>query len=305
MEHQSPPIGRLVLASVMIGAFLATAGGATARFVAPEEMEERSQLWLFLGPGCDNCEQTRELRVNSLRFGLSGPSVRLRYDPEALINAVHGDELVRLDATSLGVRLVLSEVGPDRLLASSGGLEEAVGVLRTVRNRMDPGVWDPAGRGDLEPFPGCGPGARFQTCANPGEYLGLQTVRALDPASRIHPALLLPALDAAVLAAFLEGVGLDEARVADPTRGATSFEHRCGGEFYGLPASECSIRDASRGPILFLGPGDFQSQAGRHSLQETARIDFLPVWETPLRTSDLFLKLDPSLQGELIAAYSW
>ena len=180
----------------------------------------------------------------------------------------------------LAVRLLLSEVGPDRLVHNHYGVLEAIGILQTVHNRLDPATWNPDGIRGVVPWPGCGPDGTFNSCANPDQYYGLRYPRALDPkeATRLE-AELLQAVDLAVEAWWLTSSDV----LGDITGGATSFVHRCGGEAYGEETRFCDGRgptpdikgaEASTGPATFKGPVTFLPKRGRYELDVTRFIDF-------------------------------
>jgi hypothetical protein len=178
---------------------------------------------------------------------------------------------------AVAVRLVLSEVGADRVLQNRYGLIEAMGVIETVKNRMDPAAWNPEGVRGLSPWPGCGPGRTFADCANPQQYYGMSRDRALRPASAYGDReMLLAAIDTAVSAWWL----LDSHVVTDVTNGATSFGHYCGGAAYGQPRAACDgsgdVAGANgvTGPIVFSGPRGWSKSEGRYNMGVTQKIDY-------------------------------
>lgn len=251
----------------------------------PEPTAEELELWsrpttrVPLSPGCPDieaCSHYREVPLGARAAGLPVQPAVLGYDLHALTRAIQPAELPRETELSVAVRLVLAEVGPDRLLSSRWGLVEAMGVLRSVRNRLDPVVYNPDGHANLSPYPGCGPEGRFATCARPGEYQGLSSDAALRPGALWAEPLLVAAVDRAVLAYWLEG----QAQLGDPTEGATRFEHRCGGRSYGQPVSRCSgrPREAVTGPIVFSRPDRLIGDRGYYSLVESSRVDFESWW---------------------------
>ncbi|MCB9760709.1 MAG: hypothetical protein H6739_12780 [Alphaproteobacteria bacterium] len=209
---------------------------------------------------------------------LDDETLWLSYDPDALTAPVTPSQLAAQGAESVAVRLVLSEVGAGRLLRNAHGLDEAVAVLQVVFNRLDPAVADPDGLAGYRPYPGCGAGAGFVDCANPRQFLGLATRRALRPAEAIPEALLLPALDRAVLAWRL----VSEGGLDDPTGGATQFVHRCGGAAYGQPTTHCdepveraSGADPYGGPLVLLAPAGLHPR-GHYRLRPSAWVDYRP-----------------------------
>jgi hypothetical protein len=85
---------------------------------------------------------------------------------------------VDFEGLGITVRLLLSEVGPERLVESVFGLNEAIGILFTVTNRLDALLATPQRIEGAPFFPGCGPGGDFRTCADP------EQVRDDDPPLR-------------------------------------------------------------------------------------------------------------------------
>lgn len=215
----------------------------------------------------------------------AAPVEDVQYDLELALMAVTPAQLEALPAWSLAVRLVLSEVGASRLLDNRWGLAEAVAVLQTVRNRLDPEVWNPAGIERFRGYLGCDPGRggtpTFNTCADPRQYLGLARPRALRPRTATRdPMRLLAAIDLAVAAWWLVDTELTE----DLTGGATAFVHRCGGTAYGEPTTRCDGRASvpdipgahpHRGPLALKGPGAWLPRRGHYSLERTATIDYV------------------------------
>jgi len=175
------------------------------------------------------------------------------YDIDAALRPVSSSGMHNLPDWAVAVRLVLSEVGADRVVQSRFGLIEAMGVIETVKNRMDTAQWNPRGIQGLQPWPGCGDGHSFADCANSQQYYGMARDRALRPTQAYASReLLLEAVDIAVSAWWL----LDSHIVTDVTNGATSFVHP----------------DGVTGPIQFSGP---QGWAGGHyEMGVTQRIDY-------------------------------
>lgn len=251
-------------------------GLAAHRGVAAEEP-------LLVGPATGDAPVVREVVVSLEAFGGGDVERRLRYDERAALRPLEVAEYATEPAWVVAVRLLLSEVGPDRLVGSEHGLVEAVGVLQTVRNRLDPDVSNPDGVPGLRPWPGCGVGGTFQSCANPDEYRGLAQRRARAPErSFADPELLREATDVAVAAWWLAF----RADAPDVTRGATSFAHRCGGAAYGRSVSACDgspdtpdVPGASptTGPIAFRGPGGFDAARGFYRLTTLATLDYAPL----------------------------
>jgi hypothetical protein len=228
------------------------------------------------------CDQQRSIFVDLEQLGAGLGGYFLRYDYEQLTRPLSSEELWGEGELSLAVRLVLSEVGADRLVENRWALNEAVGILYTVDNRRAPQVYNPEGRTRAPIFPGCGPGADFSTCANAQQYNGMASWRAMNPRKRYRPDVLEPATDLAVYAWHLIKEGL----VADPTGGATNYVHRCGGTAYGLPTTRCDAHIGNNGeddlpgahphtgPIVFRAPNRFLERRGYYSLYESAVIDY-------------------------------
>lgn len=225
----------------------------------------------------------REVWVDTAPFTGEPGGELLWYDPEQVLDDVTVEELQALPEWALGVRLVLSEVGPDRLLDSRWGLVEAVGILQTVFNRLDPDVWNPEAIEGVLPWPGCGPTGTFTSCANPRQYAGLRTARALAPRTTVRDtARLRRAADIATAAWWLQVSG----QVPDVTNGATSFVHRCGGSAYGASTIYCDRRgptpdragaDPTRGPLVLQGPTVFLRSRGRYQIEDRRLIDYTPT----------------------------
>ena len=240
---------------------------------------------LGAAPGRGECAGHREVFVDHAALLGQPGGVLLGYDFEAVTRSLGVEELQDEGELSLAVRLIVSEVGADRLLDNRLGLGEAVGILFTVANRLDPQISNPLNHPRAPRFPGCGPGGAFETCANAAQYLGMSTSRALRPAERYPPHILEPAVDVAVLAWHLVHAGL----VGDPTDGATNYVHRCGGVAYGRPTWACDAhfggarRDDVRGANPFTGPLVFKAPTvslphkGFYGLRESLIIDYAPA----------------------------
>lgn len=202
------------------------------------------------------------------------------YDAEEVSRPLSYAALQHEREVSLAVRLLVSEIGADRLLENEHALTEGVGILYTVDNRRVRELWNPLDA-RIRPFDGCGEGADFASCANRGQYMGMGTWRALNPASRYDEPLLERALDVAVTTWVLQETGA----VADPTHGATNYVHRCGGSAYGRSTYHCDgtqargIADlpgakAHAGPTLFRAPHEI-APAGYYRLRRVALVDYV------------------------------
>lgn len=236
------------------------------------------------------CPSAREVFVDydALGVGELSGGEWLSYDFSAVTRALSYAELQDEPELSLAVRLIVSEIGADRLLANRYGLLEAVGILYTVDNRLSPAAYDPENRRRVPIFPGCGTEGTFASCANASQYLGMGTWRALDPGSRYDPGLLEAAVDVAVVAWWLEERGL----VPDFTEGATNYTHRCGDAGYGLTTHHCDrhmgrprgdVKGANpfTGPLVFRTPEVFLDRRGHYSLYVSRWVDYDPWWSPP------------------------
>ncbi len=262
---------------------------STVQAVATEEMCWPS--WQFTGPEVTAESTLKEIWVDTSPFTGVSSGDTVIYDPELATHPVGARQLPQQPDWVVGVRLVLSEVGPDRLLANRYGLLEAVGILQTVHNRLDPAVYNPGSVPGITPWPGCGEGGSFNTCANPGQYYGLRYRRALDPRSVVRdPAELTAAVEVAISAWWLVSAGV----VPDVTGGATSFVHRCGGAAYDMATLYCDgssqVPDvvgavATKGPLAFKGPRGFLRSRGRYRIVDTRRIDYR-IDPSPLRPGE-------------------
>lgn len=211
----------------------------------------------------------RSVFVDASAFTGRSDGEQVVYDLDAVLRPVSSSGMRALPDWAVAVRLVLSEAGADRVLMNHYGLIEAIGIIETVKNRLDPAQWNPEGKRGLTPWPGCGTGATFATCANPQQYYGMSRDRALRPTSAYSDReMLLEAIDVAVSAWWL----LDTNIVSDVTNGATSFAHWCGGASYGQPSSNCS--STITGPIVFQGPLAWSSSQGRYEMGVTQKIDY-------------------------------
>jgi hypothetical protein len=195
--------------------------------------------------------------------------VEVVYDLDAVTRPATLEGLRKQADWVSGVRLLLGEVGAWRLRTSRWGLLEGVGILETVYNRLDPDLTNPLRKRGVKDWPGCGQGGSVATCIDPGQYLGMDSDRALRPREAVpDEAELLAGLDRAVAAWFV----FEEALLGEITAGATSFVHLCGGAAYGQAQDGCA--DPMRGPIVFRGPSVWMPGQGRYALSALAAVDF-------------------------------
>lgn len=238
--------------------------------------------------GVGPCEDARTVLLDLRSFDMpwGGGAELITYDYAEVTRALTKAELLDEGELSLAVRLILSEVGADRLLVNRFGVLEAIGILYTVDNRLDPLAYNPEDRENAPLYPGCGPGGGFASCANAQQYLGMDTWRALNPSVRYNEALLVQATDLAVLAWVVQQRGLIE----DFTEGATSYVHRCGDLGYGLPTWSCDGHMGARardvkganpftGPLVFKAPAGWSIRRGLYELHESRHVDFDPRWD--------------------------
>jgi hypothetical protein len=241
---------------------------------------------LEIGPACAD---RRQIYIDYDALGIDqmlGGEV-ISYDYDEVTRAVAYDDFGSEPEISLAVRLIVSEVGADRLITSRNGLLEGIGILYTVDNRMDPTVFNVENRPNAPTFPGCGVGATFAECANASQYLGMSTWRATDPQRHYDADVLAAAVDVAVTAWWLQ----EHHYVADITEGATNYVHRCGGAAYGMVTGHCDahIGNSARddvpganpftGPIVFKGPVTWSERQGFYPIRECHRFDYDPWFD--------------------------
>lgn len=289
----------LLFAAALVGA--APARPETAEIEPPPPPLADCTAGLRLGfLDCARAEaaaDVRDLFVDYDALGLEGQpgGIWLSYDLDEVTRTLSYAELSDESELSLAVRLILSEVGADRLLVNRYGLYEAIGILYTVDNRLDGRVYNPEDHPRAPVFEGCGAQGTFASCANAEQYLGMNTWRALDPARRYSPAMLEAATDLAVTAWWLQEQGI----VGDFTEGATNYTHRCGATAYGLTTHHCDrhmgrprqdVRGANphTGPLVFRAPEVFLGRRGLYSLYQSRWIDYEPWWaEEPVGMDEL------------------
>lgn len=225
------------------------------------------------------CDGEDCLALRWVRVDLDGLDAWVGYDLDEVTRPLSYAALPQEREVSLAVRLLLGEVGADRLLENRHGITESVGILYTVDNRRVRALWNPLDA-RVRPFDGCGEGASFASCANRAQYTGMGTWRALDPHARYEPALVERAADVAVAAWLLQETGVHE----DFTGGATNYVHRCGGSAYGRSTYHCDgtgtkgIVDLPgakphAGPTLFRAPASV-APAGYYRLKRVAWVDY-------------------------------
>lgn len=229
-----------------------------------------------------DCVDVRRVFVDLTPHGEPG-GVWLHYDYHAVTRALTEEQLGGEDELSLAVRLLISEIGADRMLASEEAVTEAIGILYTVDNRLDPLVFNPEGRSDAPDFPGCGLSGSFYSCANAQQYLGMATWRALDPQLGYGHDMLGDAVDLTVVAWYLQ----ERRLVDDPTEGATSYVHRCGGAAYAMPTWACDAHlgrpwsdvpgaNPHTGPIMFKAPTRWLHRRGHYTYEPVRFVDYVP-----------------------------
>ena len=287
LHRHSPARRALGALAVLGGLFVASPAGSTAPHLALPQP--------FSVDGTDPTAYgtPRTLRVDLAPWTGVAEVDLVTYDLEAALRPMRARDLDGQPGWVVAVRLALSEVGAGRLVDNRWGTVEALGVMQTVRNRLDPAVWNPEGL-DVRPWPGCEPAepgaltdpsgfdAAFAACADPDQYLGLRLPRALRPRATTRDAeTLTAAVDRAVEAWWL----LRHDLVGDITGGATSFVHRCGGTAYGRPTQYCDrdpdpadIEGATShtGPLVFKGPTVYAPDKRLYRMQITRVVDHEP-----------------------------
>jgi hypothetical protein len=297
-------------------AFLGLFGGPSAtpepqpRWV-PVEGDGYDDVGLLVADPCGGagpCLSERQVFVDYGALGIEGMAGGewISYDYDEVTRPVTAQELPDESEISLAVRLIVSEVGADRLLVNRYALLESIGILYSVDNRLDRKVANPQDRAEAPDFPGCGEGGTFGSCANPQQYLGMATWRALNPTLRYDDAVLEEAVDVAVLAWWLQEHGY----VGDFTEGATNYVHRCGGAAYGMTTWHCDAHVGNTrrddvpganpftGPIVFKAPTVYQDGRGFYGLYESRRLEYDPWWDLEVvESDDALADADPEADG--------
>jgi hypothetical protein len=244
--------------------------------------------------GSPPCEDPRRVWVDYAAVPATGRlgGEWVTYDLAEVTRPIDRRALAQESELSIAVRTVVSEVGADRLLTNRYGVLEAIGILFTLDNRLDPAAYNPEDRDGAPVFPGLE--GSLSSCANPNQYNGNGTWRALNPRRRYAPAVLDAAVDIAVIAWWLQ----DNGYVDDFTDGATNYVHRCGGAAYGLTTHHCDRHmgrperdvpgaEPHTGPVVFRAPARWLPGRGYYALHESVRVEFDPWWsELGARTSE-------------------
>ncbi len=243
-----------------------------------------------LQPACEGaglCREPRRVIVPEVVVESHGYPKTLVYDYREVVEPLTIEDLGEIHDLSLSVRLILGEVGADRLLLNRYGPIEAMAILYSIDNRRDPSSYNPDQQPGAPLFPGCAPEMPRSRCADPKEYLGLTSRRALRPADVYAPSVLRAAADRAAMVWWLKERGW----ASDPTSGATSFVHRCGGEGYGETTKHCDGHvgdpdddtpgaEPSTGPLVFKGPKRWDDERGVYRLGVTGWVDHDPWWRS-------------------------
>lgn len=234
------------------------------------------------------------------RFGVPNMSgvIWIEYDYEEATRPVTKEELPNLSEESVAIRLIVSEVGADRLVTNRNGLLEGVGICWTVENRLIEEVYRP-GPQPQRPYGGGGESGTFISAATSGtQFTGLNTSMGLDPrafsSGYVSEGDFKRALDIAAVAYEMQSgnnpAGLE---IPDITKGATvgavEYRHQCGppGEdVYGEYAPSCDEpaeiaagADPYKGPLVFKAkdPRNYNEEGGYYGLMETGvKIDYVP-----------------------------
>jgi RHS repeat-associated protein len=221
-----------------------------------------------------------QLRISGLRGVVS-----LNYNYAEVTKKISKEELGSQREFAIAVRLIIGEVGADRLVANKYGIHEGIGILNAVRNRLNPDIYDPESRG-VRPYSGCGESGSFTSCVVVGaavQYPGILTQRGLNPRAKYKENILGPVADRATIAYYVYSRGVDN------TNGATEYRHRCGppgSVSYNRETYYCDKEpnpddipgsDPYSGPLRFLGPKRFLPSKGFYGLDYTGvTIDYSP-----------------------------
>jgi hypothetical protein len=230
---------------------------------------------------------------------LSG-EIWVEYDFEEVTRSISEEELLNESEQSVAVRLIISEVGADRINDNQNGIWEGIGILWTVENRetylgMNPEELIRLGlRPDQRPTWGDRIPEFINIVTAPGQYLGIYTDRALSPLSEysyLSPGSLQQSVDIAAVAHELQSSratgDITHGAIDLEKPGAIEYRHRCGPpghEAYGDYTTRCDDpeeikrgADPYKGPLVFLGLDSFNKEVGGYNVKETgAIIDYVP-----------------------------
>lgn len=222
----------------------------------------------------------REVLIDLAPFTGASGRERVAYSLDEVLRPLTVAELADLPDWALAVRLQLGEIGASRLHMNQWGVLEGLALIETVKNRLDPKLWNPAGVSGAAPWPGCGSAGTFGSCANPGQYYALRDRRALDPRAAVRSEqVLLDAIDVAVTAWWVSATNASP----EVANGATSFVHRCGGTAYGQLTPYCDGRrgvpdlpgaEGATGPLVLKGPGGYDRRSGSYTLEVRRVVDY-------------------------------
>jgi hypothetical protein len=183
-------------------------------------------------------------------------------------------EYENMSDEDVAVRLLISEIGADRLVNNQNAVQEAVGILWTVRNRLDEETYNPEDAHNLQPYPGCGDDSTFKACMlghDDGGYQfqGLGYSLGLDPVGYYlneadYPNAVEMVHNATEIA--LEAYDLATKGTADdPTGGAVAYLHY----------EDEQTGNTATGPIVFFAP-EALLEGGYYRLDESSRIPYVP-----------------------------
>jgi len=266
----------------------------STRFVRAD-LDELNKAWTY-------DENGDVVETDMSYFGVEAMSgeIWVEYDYEEVTRSISVEELANESEQSVAVRLIISEVGADRINDNQNGIWEGVGILWTVENReaylgMNPDELIRLGlRPDQRPTWGDRIPEFMNIVTAPGQYLGIYSDRALTPVteySYLSSASFQQSVDITVVAHKIQSSGV----TGDITHGAIDLEkpgaieyrHRCGPpshDAYGDYTTKCDEpeeimrgADPHKGPLVFLGLGTFNEEVGGYNVKETGVIiDYVP-----------------------------
>jgi hypothetical protein len=257
-------------------------------------LDELNKVWYY-------DEDGNLVETDLSYFGVEALSGEMwvEYDYEEVTRSISEEELLNESEQSVAVRLIISEVGADRIVDNQNGLYEGVGICWTVENRLRPEIYDPERYG-VAPYGGGGEEGTFISVATSGrQYRGIKSSLGLSPYDYYlgspSEEKLPEAVDIAVVAYGIQsGNNTGSVNIEDITQGATEigaveYRHRCGPpghDAYGHYTTECDeqseILDGAhphKGPLIFLAknPKKFNIEEGYYWLMETGVvIDYVP-----------------------------